>query len=147
MIVNLFSRDKMFSITLPERVSGQYWISDTDDCECLRRVASIEGVHGQWRLQGSEALQLMCEGQETDTVVLQPEIQVISARYRSDNAPVQLLVEPSSRDRSLFRRYGVSADCRLNIGRGADNQIVFFQLFCFQPPCLPDMGAGRVDHH
>ena len=97
MIVNLFSRDKMFSITLPERVSGQYWISDTDDCECLRRVASIEGVHGQWRLQGSEALQLMCEGQETDTVVLQPEIQVISARYRSDNAPVQLLVEPSSR--------------------------------------------------
>ena len=129
MIVNLFSRDRMFSITLPERVSGQYWISDTDDCECLRRVASIEGVHGQWRLQGSEALQLMCEGQETDTVVLQPEIQVISARYRSDNAPVQLLVEPSSRDRSLFRRYGVSADCRLNIGRGADNQIVFSNCF------------------
>lgn len=119
----------MFGITLPERVSGQYWLSDLDRDGRLRRVASAEGIQGQWLLRGSEALQLLGEWGEVESMVLQPEIQVISARYRDEDVTVQLLVEPATQDRGAFRRYGVSGDCQLNIGRAEDNQIHFANRF------------------
>lgn len=129
MIVTLFTPQRMFGMTLPERVSGQYWISDLDSGGRLRRVASAEGIQGQWQLRGSETLQLLGDGGEAESVTLRAEIQVISARYRDENVTVQLLAEPATRDRSLFRRYGVSGDCRLNIGRTEDNQIAFSNRF------------------
>lgn len=129
MIVTLFTHQRMFGITLPEQVSGQYWISDLDGNGYLRRVVCAEGIQGQWQLQGSDALQLLGENGEVESVVLRPEIQVISARYRDEDVTVQLLVEPATKDRSLFRRYAVPGDCRLSIGRAEDNQILFANRF------------------
>lgn len=129
MIVTLYAPQRMFSITLPERVSGQYWLSDLDERGCPRHVASVEGIRGQWVLRGNEVLRLQDKKSEVGPVTLTSEIQVVPAYYHATNEKVQFLVEPKTKDRSTFRRYAVSGDCRLNIGRAEDNQIIFGNRF------------------
>lgn len=126
MIATLVTKERTYGISLPEKVSGQYWISDTDGAGHPRRVANVEGIQGKWLLRGSECLALRGEGSEIPSVELRTgETQVIPARFREDDTRVQIFVEPATADRRSFRKYIVPESCRLNIGRAGDNQIVF----------------------
>lgn len=48
MIVNLIKPQKMFSLTLPHKVKGQYWLTDMDADGEPRKLISIEAVNGEW---------------------------------------------------------------------------------------------------
>ena len=47
MIVNFVYNDKLSSIILPNKVSGQFWFSDPEG----RNVVRIEGVDNKWRIR------------------------------------------------------------------------------------------------
>ena len=126
MIATLVTKERTFSISLPEKVSGQYWILDADSTGHPRRVANVEGIGEKWFLRGSEYLALMEAGVETPAVELRTaETQVVSACYREDGVQVQVFVEPATAGRQSFRKYMVPESCRLNIGRTGDNHIIF----------------------
>lgn len=44
MIITLIKSTQMFSLTLPQRVKGQYWLTDLDEKGRLRQLASIEAI-------------------------------------------------------------------------------------------------------
>ena len=46
MIVNLIKSRQMFSLTLPNKIKGQYWLTDTDSIGNPRELISIEAVDG-----------------------------------------------------------------------------------------------------
>ena len=48
MIVTLIKQDRLFTIFLPNKVMGQYWIKDYDQHGKERSLLSIEAVSGQW---------------------------------------------------------------------------------------------------
>lgn len=126
MIVTLIAQDQMSTTSLPERASGRYWISRKRSDGTSTNVADVEGIQNQWLLHGSSELILLDEtGHETDSLPLSLDRWVINGRARASNQAIQLYVEPSTRDRQLYRKYCVRETCRLNIGRAADNQIVF----------------------
>lgn len=126
MIITMIEQQRISTTYLPKRVGGRYWVSGQDAQGSVVNVADIEGVQDAWRLHCSSLLALFDErGAETDSLPLREDTQVISARQRQSGAPVQIFVEPSSEDRRTYRKYCVQDNCRLNIGRAADNQIVF----------------------
>lgn len=47
MIVNLIKPERMFSLTLPAKVKGQYWIKDIDNDGNPRQLISIEPIDGE----------------------------------------------------------------------------------------------------
>ena len=47
MIVNFVYNDKLSSIILPNKISGQFWFSDSRDCNVVR----IEGVNNKWMIK------------------------------------------------------------------------------------------------
>lgn len=125
MIVTLIGENQISTVSLPKRVSGQYWISSQDDTGQVVNVADVEGIQDQWILHGSLNLMLLdTSGKEVDALVLAKN-QVITAKYRKTGRPVQFYIEPASDDRRAYQKYCVKADCRLNIGRSSDNQIVY----------------------
>lgn len=126
MIVTLIAQDQMSTISLPERASGRYWISEKRPDGTTANVADVEGIQNRWLLHGSSELALLDEvGRETDSLFLSLDRRVVNARFRASGQAVQLYVEPSTGDRQSYRKYCVREACRLNIGRGLDNQIVF----------------------
>lgn len=126
MIVTLVTREKLFSMSLPEKARGQYWLCDMDSSGCSRQIASIDGIQGKWLLRGSEHLALTdATGTVAETELHQTDIQVVLAQYREGGAKVQILVEPATEDRKSFQKYFVPNECRIDIGRGDRNQIIF----------------------
>lgn len=126
MIVTLVTKEKLFSMSLPEKARGQYWLTDMDSNGCSRQVASVEGIQGKWLLRGSEYLSLSdAAGTVAETELCQTGIQVVLARYRESDANVQILVEPATEDRKRFQKYFVPNECCIDIGRGDRNQIIF----------------------
>lgn len=126
MIVSLFTQRRLYTVSLPEKVSGRFWISDRDSSNHMRNVADIEGVQGCWVLHGSPALALLgADDKEVQAITLEHEIQVIKAQYRKEKVNVQFYIEPTTEDRQCFKKYLISNACRLNIGRTDDNQIVY----------------------
>lgn len=126
MLISLIAKNRISSVSLPEKANGRYWITDLDDSGRQRHVADVEGVQGQWQLHSSAFLSLTDHGGGTvGAVPLEREVQVIKAQYREDGQMVQFYIEPTTEDRQRYSRYCVSRECRLNIGREENNQIVF----------------------
>ncbi len=126
MIVTLITKEKMFSLSLPQRASGRYWITDADEAGRPREVAVAEAVEGRWQLRGSPVLALLQgDGTESEAQDLEGDLQVVSARYRQGGQQVQLFIEPATEDRQQYDKYLVPDTCRIDIGRGGDNQLIF----------------------
>ena len=126
MIITLITKEKMFSLSLPQRASGRYWITDADEAGHPREVAVAEAVEGRWQLRGSPVLALLHgDGTESEAQYLEGGLQVVSARYRQSGQQVQLFVEPATEDRQQYDKYLVPDACRIDIGRGGDNQLIF----------------------
>lgn len=126
MIVTLIAKERIYTMSLPRKVSGRYWMSDQDEAGRVRQIADIEGVQNRWTIRESSVLGLLDDQQqETHAIELGSGMKVINAYYRKDRSRVQLLIEPPTKDRQTYKKYCVSGSCRLNIGRAEDNQIVF----------------------
>ena len=54
MVVNLIKTDRMFSLTLPEKVKGQFWLNDFDEKGAFRQLVSIEGIDGKWYVKSNK---------------------------------------------------------------------------------------------
>ena len=63
MIVLLFKTSRMYSTTLPLRIKGQYWVSDTDNRGQSRKLFRIEAEAGEWVLKSSRHAWILNEDQ------------------------------------------------------------------------------------
>lgn len=59
MVVNLIKSRQMFSLTLPNKVKGQYWLTDTDSIGNPRELISIEAVDGTWVLKSNKKVSVL----------------------------------------------------------------------------------------
>ena len=59
MIINLIKSKQMFSLTLPNKVKGQYWLSDTDINGKPRDLISVEAVNGEWVLKSNKRVSIL----------------------------------------------------------------------------------------
>lgn len=126
MIITLIAQDRISTVTLPTKIGGRYWISTEGTNGHTIDIADIEGIQGRWILHNSSRLALFDEcGQEISKLELTASNQVINAKNRTTGQAVQLYVEVSTNDRQMYQKYCVQENCRLNIGRALDNQIVF----------------------
>lgn len=126
MLVSLIEAERLYTLSLPNKVSGRYWLEDRDDQGHWRRIANVEGVQNQWRLRGEGPLTLSkADGREDGSITLETGIQVIGAQWRSTGEPVQFYVEPTTDDRQHFRKFCVRDGCRIDIGRAENNQIIY----------------------
>ncbi len=126
MIITMISPKQLSTLSLPQRISGRYWLSVKTSDGTSMDIAYVEGVQERWLLFGSRTLKLLdAQNQETDSVALSGEHQVISAKSQESGEKFQFYIEPATEDRQTFKKYCVKGECRLNIGRTQDNQLIF----------------------
>ena len=51
MIVRLIKKKKIYSFSLPEKVSGNYWITDNDYYGNTRNLINVEEANGEWKIK------------------------------------------------------------------------------------------------
>ena len=78
VIINLIKPRQMFSITLPDKVKGRYWITDTDARGQQRELVSIEAADGAWVAKSNRHVTLLDGGgQSVRSIALYPQCFLI----------------------------------------------------------------------
>ena len=125
MIVTLLKQEGMNSISLPERIKGQYWIMNYVSEEIQNPLISIEGINEQWVLKSNKKVQVLDDnGQRVREMII--EAYNLYCLYLQEHDTYEyLFVEPVTEDRKQYTKYLVKAARDIYIGRGQSNQIHF----------------------
>lgn len=73
MIVNLIKPNQMYSLALPNKVKGQYWLMDLNENSFSSRLIGIEAIDEKWVLKSNAKVRIFdTEGKEQDNWYLSP---------------------------------------------------------------------------
>lgn len=129
MIVNLIKLRQMFSLTLPGKIKGQYWLHDIDEKGAVRDLISIEAVHGEWVLKSNKKVSVLGPNNEAvASTVLEPQ-GFFNLKIEGEEDRVMLFVEDIDDSRQCFQKVLVRDADTFTIGRTADNNLVFENRF------------------
>lgn len=125
MIVTLLRQDGMNSISLPEKIKGQYWIMDYAPEGEQRSLMSIEGIDNKWMAKSNKKVKLIGnEGQVLREQQLEPYnlymIQIDDSTTRD-----YLFVEPVTEDRKQYKKFLITPVGEISIGRAQKNLVCF----------------------
>lgn len=69
MLIRLFNVDKMYKLSLPDTVSGNYWINDTHTGE---RLVNIIAENGQWIIRSNSISKILKVSLDTEQLYTVP---------------------------------------------------------------------------
>lgn len=125
MIVNLIKSKQMFSLNLPVKVQGQYWITDIDKTGKARNLISVEAINGKWVVKSNSLASII---DPSNNICKQVELLPDSFFYvkiSNYNEKVILFAENMDSSRQSFTKIVVNGASAFTIGRNRDNNICF----------------------
>ncbi|WP_158587434.1 FtsK/SpoIIIE domain-containing protein [Neobacillus notoginsengisoli] len=129
MIVTLIHMDRLGSITLPERVTGQYWVSEAADDGSNRKLIGIEGVNGEWVLKSNKDVRVRdSSGQYVRSTILK-SLSIYTLSIEQTGSKALIFTEPNTEDRQTFMKFLADGDMDLSIGRAEQNDIILANQF------------------
>lgn len=125
MVVNLIKSRQMFCLTLPQKVKGQYYLTDLDEQGQPRRLISIEAVQGRWTLKSNKHVQVLApEGGTLNSIALAPQ-DLYYLNLSDDDEKAVLFVEDIDATRQTLRKVVVTRPDSFTIGRTGDNNFYY----------------------
>jgi len=128
MIVTIAIEDSISSITLPEKVNGQYWLYNTS-ANNLDRLISIEGINGEWILKSNKEATIVDQSGTAIRSAVLGKLNIYHIRMRRHRNNATLFTESNTDDRQLYTKYSVDGDIDLTIGRSEQNSILLDNPF------------------
>ncbi len=94
MIVRLIKKSKIYNFTLPNKVTGNYWITDNDYLGNARNLINVEASDGNWKIKSDFETKIMSGNQEIDTAILK-DYSLYFLKINTDNEYVILYCSPT----------------------------------------------------
>lgn len=129
MIVNLIKTDRMFSLTLPEKVKGQFWLNDFDENGMLRQLISIEAIDGEWYAKSNKKVVILGEGNSRIDKSKLSSRSFLNLRIGNTEEKVLLFTEPVDETRQTLSKIAVSEGAIFTIGRDRENNFCYSNNF------------------
>ena len=95
MIVRLIKKKKIYNFSLPEKISGNYWITDNDYFGNTRNLINVEEYNGAWKIKSDFETKIMNGDQEVEAAILK-EYNMYLLKINTDNEYVILYCSPST---------------------------------------------------
>lgn len=127
MIVNLIEKYEMYTLALPTKVKGQYWLEDKDGRGQRRKLISIEAVDDNWEIKNNRNVKIIGEENvECERFCLEP-YHVYYIEDKEENEKIIIYAEEADPGRQILNKYLVHGSIVLFIGRtrNSENAIVY----------------------
>lgn len=123
MIVTVISKNHINSVSLPEKIKGQYWLYETTQNKD-ERLVNIEGLNDEWIMKSTRHVKILDKSGNSlkNTIITPLNIYVLE---KADREKLFVFVEPITQDRQIFTKYLVKDDVDLTIGRLEQNDICY----------------------
>lgn len=129
MIINLIKKTQMFSLALPDKVKGQYWLTDFDEKGEVRQLVSVEAVNDVWTLKGNKKIGILNpEEGLVDSYSITTEC-LLNLKFCNSEENVTLYVENIDVTRQTLKKIMVVEPTSFSIGRAEDNNFCFGNLY------------------
>lgn len=129
MIINLIKSRQMFSLMLPQKIKGQYWLSDIDINGYQRELISVEAINGEWVIKSNNLVSILNSKNEIiDNTVLTYQ-SFFNLLINNTNERVIIFAEVIDDSRYIFKKIFIRQPTVFNIGRNEDNQICYNNKF------------------
>ncbi len=129
MIINLIKSKQMFSLTLPNKIKGQYWITDIDSFGSPRSLLSVEAIEGRWVLKSNKTACLLGSNEQPVKSMVLEAHSLINLKISGEEERVILFVESIDDTRQTFRKVVVKNKDIFFIGRNKDNNFYYENSF------------------
>ncbi len=141
MIVTTISKSHIKSISLPEKVKGQFWLYETIH-DVDERLVNIEGVNDEWIMKSTRHVKILDgEGNAVKNTVIVPGSIHILVKGNGDK--VCVFTEPITEDRQIFTKYWVNEDVDLTIGRTEQNDVYYLNKVVSSNHAMLSFRSGR----
>lgn len=123
MIVTTISKSHISSISLPNKVKGQFWLYETTGGGETRLV-NIEGINNEWIMKSTRQVKIL-DGHNNilkNTVITPLSIYTLC---KADGEKTFVFTEPITDNRQMFTKYLVKDDVDLTIGRTEQNDVYY----------------------
>lgn len=125
MILNLINGRQMFSITLPDKVKGRYWLPVSEEHGKEEGNLSIEAVSGAWAVKSNHSISVIdAAGKPVESAVLHPS-DFFRLRYKDGDEKAILFAESIDSSRQEFKKLVVTQPETFYIGRTPDNNCCY----------------------
>ena len=94
MIVRLIKKKKIYNFSLPNKISGNYWITDNDYLGNTRNLINVEEYNGEWKIKSDFETKIMSGEKEVDSAILK-DYCLYFLKINTDNEFVILYCSPS----------------------------------------------------
>lgn len=129
MIVNLIKSTQMFSLTLPNKVKGQYWMTDLDEKGNPRQLVSIEALNDVWTVKSNKKVRIFDgEGKSVESYPLD-HATFLNLIIRDSDENVILFTEPVEATRQTLTKIAVTEGTVFTIGRTDENNFRYDNKF------------------
>jgi DNA segregation ATPase FtsK/SpoIIIE, S-DNA-T family len=128
MIVTLINKESIHTITLPEKIRGQYWIYDPNS-KLSKKLIGIEGINGEWILKSNKYVKVIDHSNKPiRNTVLHP-LSIYNLAIQGQDQKTTVFTEPSTDDRQTFTKYLADKDIYISIGRTEQNDLILANRF------------------
>lgn len=125
MIVNLIKPRQMFSLTLPHKIKGQYWLTDIDENGNPRELISIEAVDGEWVAKSNKNVSILNSDNRTVSNTVLKALSFFNLKINGSNDRVLLFAENIDESRQTLNKVVVKKPAVFSIGRTNDNNLCY----------------------
>ena len=129
MIINLIKSTQIFSLTLPQKVKGQYWVTDLDDSGELRNLIRVEAAEDHWVLNSSKTVSIIDphEGLMDRVVLTDTSMLQIAVKNSSDR--IILFTEAADQTNQILTKIRLTKPDILSIGSSDENNLIYKNPF------------------
>lgn len=123
MQVTLIKEQTVRSFILPEKVKGQFWVTDKTENNHEYDFISIEAINEKWVLKSNKNVTIFNDQQNLKSIILEDQL-IYRLKMNSDDMECLLYTEPVSLDRQIYKKVQVPNNSTIKIGRAESNDIV-----------------------
>ena len=133
MLITLVCEKKIYSLRLPERITGQFWITDNESDMDERRIMSINAntEENVWEISSGRKIRLYDTKslQELNKVKLEIGKLYLLKLGKQQEKKAFLFTEPLTEDRCKYVKFTVADNTQLSIGSDNSNEIIINNPF------------------
>ncbi|MGN1140845.1 MAG: type VII secretion protein EssC [Oliverpabstia sp.] len=128
MFITLFSKERIQTTALPEKIAGQFRLF----LPCGGKQVSflsVEGIDGRWIIKPGRQTLLYNSNGEAKKAIEAQVYAMYPFRLKDNTVKGIVFCEPMTEDRALFRKMAFLSDVTITIGRSPKNNICYGRPF------------------
>ena len=125
MIVHVIESGKMFSLALPKKIRGQYWLFDTDKKGKVRPLIGVEAIGEQWVMKSNRQAKILDEKKKLQSEIMLKPMSFFYMEIKDSEGYDILFAESMDESRQTFQKIKVTRPDEFWIGREGNNHICY----------------------